>query len=102
MSRETAIGVFAMLTALVLGIVAFQSYCFDVWPKPSLTTDDPAISEWLQDENVIIHRRGFKRPLDNSTMYIQQGQRIEGVVGGTPASTRRWSSPSRLSSHRPD
>ena len=78
MSRETAIGVFAMLTVLVLGIVAFQSYCFDVWPKPSLTTDDPAISEWLQDENVIIHRRGFKRPLDNSTMYIQQGQRIEG------------------------
>ena len=45
----------------------------------SLTVDDPAISEWLQDENVIIHRRGFKRTLDNPTLYIQQGQRIDGV-----------------------
>ena len=66
-----------------MGFVAFQSYYFGVWPKPSLTVDDPSISEWLQDSDVIIHRRGFKRPIDNSTMYIQKGQRIDGC----PAST---------------
>ena len=78
MSRKAAIGIFTLLAVLLMGFVAFQSYYFGVWPKPSLTVDDPSISEWLQDSDVIIHRRGFKRPLDNSTMYIQKGQRIDG------------------------
>ncbi len=75
MSRKAAIGIFTLVAVLVLGIVALTSYYYDLWPKPSLAVDDPAISEWLQDKDVIIHRRGFKSTLDNSTMYIQQGER---------------------------
>ena len=51
------------------------SYYYGVWPKPTLTVDDPSISEWLQDEDVVIHLTGFRRTLEGSEMYIQQNQR---------------------------
>ena len=79
MALKATIGTFAVVAVLLIGFLAFTSYYFGVWPKPSLTVDDPAISEWLQDKDVIVHRRGFKCPLGNSTMYIQKGERVEGV-----------------------
>ena len=81
MARKAAIGTFALLTILLMGFVAFTSYYYGVWPKPSLTVDDPVIGEWLQDEDVVIHPMGFPRTLNNSEMYIQKGQR-EGAYCG--------------------
>ena len=45
MSRKAAIGIVTLLAVLLMGFVAFTSYYYGVWPKPTLTVDDPSISE---------------------------------------------------------
>ena len=89
-----AVGGVALFLITVVGIGAFCAYYFGAWPAPDLEVDDPAIEEWLSSEDVIIHRRGFEKHLDNTTMYILDGQRIDGMcrftvrIHGRPGETR--------------
>ena len=64
---------------MVVGVVSFIAYYFGVWPNPNLEVEGPLIAEWLESEQVIFHRRAFDRPLDNAMMYLQEGQRVNGV-----------------------
>lgn len=67
------VSVLAPLIALVL----FIAYYLMLWPfQPTLEVDDPVISEWLQQDEVVIYRRGEK--LTDSRLYLVQGERIEG------------------------
>ena len=82
MSRNVwlAVGLVSALGLLIAGIVAFTSYYFGgPWPDPNLGVEDPLIAEWLQSDQVVIHRRLFKTPLDNEVMYLQQGELADGV-----------------------
>ena len=89
-----AIGSVALFLITVFSIGAFCAYSFGAWPAPDLEVDDPAIEDWLSSEDVVIHRRGFEKRLDNTTMYIPDGRRVEGAcrftvrVHGRPAETR--------------
>ena len=78
MSRKAAIGIFTVVAVLALGFMASWAYYYGVWPKPTLTVDDPAINQWLQDDDVAVHRQGFQRSLANARMYLDQGQRVDG------------------------
>ena len=63
--------------ALPVALVLFIAYYLMLWPfQPSLEVDDPVISKWLQQDKVVIYRRGEK--LTDSRLYIVQGERIEG------------------------
>ena len=81
-----AIGSVALFLITVFSIGA--------WPAPDLEVDDPAIEDWLSSGDVVIHRRGFEKRLDNTTMYILDGRRVEGAcrftvrVHGRPGVTR--------------
>ena len=60
-----------------LVFVLFIAYYLMLWPfQPSLEVEDPVISEWLQQDGVVIYRRGEE--LVNSRIYINKGERIEG------------------------
>ena len=76
--RGVSIIIFALSAVMLVGFVAFASYYFGVWPKPSLTVDDPAISEWLRGEDVVVHRKGFKPNLASPQMFLDEGQRVDG------------------------
>ncbi len=67
-----------IVTTVVLVLtVLFVSYYLMLWPfQPRLEVDDPVISEWLQQDGVVIYRTGEK--LADSRMYITDGERIEG------------------------
>ena len=92
MRPTIAIGGVALFLVIVFG--AFLAYYFGAYSAPDLEVDDPAIEEWLSSEDVVIHRRGFERPLDNTTMYIQDGRRVDGAcrftvrIHGRPGETR--------------
>ena len=61
--------------AVLVGFVIFIAYYFMLWPfQPTLTVDDPIISEWLEQDGVVIYRRGEE--LINNYMYIIKGERI--------------------------
>ena len=61
---------------LVVGFILFAAYYFMLWPfQPSLEVDDPVVAEWLQQDGIVIYRRGEE--LDNSRMYIVKGERTE-------------------------
>ena len=63
--------------ALLIASVLLFAYYFMLWPfQPTLEVDDPVISEWLEQDGIIIYRRGEE--LVNSRMYIIKGERIEG------------------------
>ena len=62
---------------LPVAFVLFIAYYLMLWPfQPTLEVDDPVISEWLQQDEVVIYRRGEK--LTDSRLYLVQGERIEG------------------------
>ena len=61
---------------LVVGFILFAAYYFMLWPfQPSLEVDDPVVAEWLQQDGIVIYRRGEE--LANSRMYIVKGERTE-------------------------
>ena len=63
--------------ALPVALVLFIAYYLMLWPfQPTLEVDDPVISEWLQQDEVVIYRRGEE--LIDSRMYINKGEQIEG------------------------
>ena len=76
MWRTAAIALLIVFTVLSVGFTAFVAYYFGIWPEPSLTVDDPAISAWLENPDVTIHRQGFKRQPDEPKMYLDQGRRV--------------------------
>ncbi len=76
MPRRASIGILSLLAVLLMGCVAFSLYYFGVWPKPSLTVDDPAISEWLQNGDVVIHPRGFNRDPLGPHLYLDPGESV--------------------------
>ena len=44
---------------LVVGFILFAAYYFMLWPfQPSLEVDDPVVAEWLQQDGIVIYRRG--------------------------------------------
>ena len=48
-----------------------------MWPfQPSLEVDDPVISQWLQQDGIVIYRRG--KELADSHTHIIKGEVIEG------------------------
>lgn len=77
MSRRASIGIFTALAVLLLAFTGFCTYYYGLWPKPPITVDDPTINEWLQDDDVIIHRQVFERNPANPRMYLDQGQRVD-------------------------
>ena len=82
MRRPIAISVIAVCLIIVCGSGAFYAFYygayFGVWPAPSLEVDDPIIQAWLSSEDVVVHRQGIKKRLEDTTLYIQEGQRIDG------------------------
>ena len=79
MRPTIAIYVIALLLITVIGIGAVRAYGFGVWPAPELEVDDPVIQEWLSSEDVAIRRGGMDKRLEDTTMYIQEGRRIDGT-----------------------
>ena len=79
MRLTIATGGVALFPITVFGIGAFCAYYFGAWPAPDLEVDDPVIQEWLSSEDVVIHRRSVEKRLNNTTMYIQDGRRVDGV-----------------------
>ena len=68
--------------------VLFIAYYLMLWPfQPRLEVDDPVISEWLRQEDVVIYRQGEK--LTDSRMYILRGKIIED---GCSWSVSSWGS----------
>ena len=60
---------------LIGGFGLFIAYYFMLWPlQPSLETDDPVIAEWLQQDGIVVYRRGEE--LADSRMYILKGERV--------------------------
>ena len=41
------------------------------------TVDDPAISEWLQNGDVVIHPRGFNRDPLSPHLYLDPGETVD-------------------------
>lgn len=71
-------------TALIVAPFLFIAYYLMLWPfQPSLEVDDPVISKWLQQDGVVIYRRGEE--LENSHIYTNKGERT--LAGGC-----RWHS----------
>lgn len=70
--------IFIISSAIVLTFcILFVAYYFMLWPfQPTLEVDDPVISEWLQQDGVVIYRAGEE--LTDSRLYIVIGERIEG------------------------
>ena len=61
---------------LVVGFILFDAYYFMQWPfQPSLEVDDSVIAEWLQQDGIVIYRRGEE--LGNSRIYLVKGERTE-------------------------
>ena len=66
----------ALGSILLVAFALFVAYYFMLWPfKPTLEVDDPVISEWLEQDGVVIYRQGEE--LVDSRVYIVKGKRIE-------------------------
>ena len=79
MRLTIAIGGVALFLITVFGVGAFCAYYFGAWPAPDLKVDDPVIQEWLSSEDVVIHRGGMDKRLEDTTMYILDGRRVDGA-----------------------
>ena len=95
MALKASIGIFAVVAVLLIGFLVFTSYYFGVWPKPSLTVDDPAISEWLQDKDVIVHRRASNVPSTIPRCTFRKANASRVFVDGIHASRYKAAKPER-------
>ena len=76
MRRAIVVGGIALLFIVYFGLGLFYSSL--AVPGHGLEVSDPAIQEWLSDDDVVISPQGLATHLENKEMYIQPGQRVDG------------------------
>lgn len=79
MSRARTAIFMALSAAAFLGLALFVAYYVGFWPSPNIEVDDPAIKEWLQGDDVIVHRRGREPGLEKPVTRLEQGGRVDGA-----------------------